>query len=107
VRREKKEKEEGCRADVRERVRISERGSMAVHGRAVIPLLAKNELVAGLGVRQREYVEAEAGVALAGVRGAEREAQLRTEPVARADEQRHSILHVSEAVREIVEDKRT
>jgi hypothetical protein len=71
----RRSKGESGKADVRERVQISERGSMSVHGRAVILLLAKNEPVVGLEVREREHAEPEAGAALTGVRGAEREAQ--------------------------------
>jgi hypothetical protein len=50
--------EEASRADIRERVRVSERGSMGVHGCAVILLLTKNEPVVRPEVHGREHAEA-------------------------------------------------
>jgi hypothetical protein len=88
----RRRKEEGGRADIREHVRVSE----GVHGRAVIPLLAKNEPAVGLEVREREHAEAEAGAALTGVRGAE---------PAGADQSRNSILPIRNALRKNIEDK--
>jgi hypothetical protein len=72
----------GGRADVRERVRISKRGSMGVHGCSVIPLLAKIEPVVGLEDREREHAEAAAGAALTGVeaQSARRSTTLKPEP---------------------------
>jgi hypothetical protein len=59
---------------------------MSVHRHTAIPLLAENEPVVGLQIRERERAKAEAGAVLTAVRGAQRKTQHHTEPATEADE---------------------